>query len=184
MRAVIARRRLATVLLAVPGALLAHSFAYLWAHPGAITLNVGRAHGYLPVAGPLVGLAGVLVLIWLAVLGVRAAGAATRPGVLRLAALQALMFLAQEAIEVLAGGASLAELPGEPAILMGLVLQIPVAALLVGLVKAGSVLVGLVLVQRRRETEFTPEPTMPTLATVSIRPVVLSIGRRGPPVVV
>ena len=85
-------RRLATLLLALPGALLAHSFAYLWAYPASFTLAVGRSHGYLPVAGPLVGLAGVLVLAWLAVLGVRAADADTMPSVLGLAAAQVTVF--------------------------------------------------------------------------------------------
>ncbi|MBC8194820.1 MAG: hypothetical protein ISR43_08280 [Acidimicrobiia bacterium] len=184
LMAVIARRRLATVLLAVPGALLVHSLAYLWAHPGAITLDVGKSHDYLPVAGPLVGLAGVLVLVWLAVIGVRAAGSDTNPGVLRLATLQVLVFCFQEAIEALVGSASLVELLGEPAILLGLVLQIPVAALLIGLVKAGSVLIGLVLLPGWSETESTPKPRMPALAVVAVRPVVLSVGRRGPPVVV
>jgi hypothetical protein len=182
--AVTGLRRLATLLLALPGALMAHSIAYLWTHPDSITLNVGRSHGYLPVTGPLVGLAGVVVLVWLAVAGVRAAGSDTRPGILRLAAVQALVFSVQEAIEFLAGGVSLAELLGEPAVFLGLALQVPVAALLVWLVKAGSVLVEFLYVLHRPGTESSAEPRLPALATIVVVPVVLSVGRRGPPVVV
>ncbi len=177
-------RRLATLLLALPGALLAHSLAYLWTHPGSISLDVGRSHGYLPVAGPLVGLAGVLVLAWLAVLGVRAAGSAQRPGVLGLAAAQVVVFCIQEGVEVLAAGGGPAHLWGEPAVLLGLVLQLPVAGLLVGLVRAGEALAGVLLAICRPLVGTSPEPRSPAQAAVMVRPVMLSIGRRGPPVVV
>ncbi|MDP6078397.1 MAG: hypothetical protein QF638_09450 [Acidimicrobiales bacterium] len=184
LEAVTGHRPLAALLLAVPGALLAHSIAYLWTHPGSITLDVGRSHGYMPVAGPLVGLAGMVVLVWLAILGVRATGPDTKPGVLRLAVLQALVFLTQETVELLTGGASLVELLGEPAILLGLALQLPVAALLIWLVRVGSVLVELLFVLNRPGAGSSQESPLPALAMVAARPVVLSVGRRGPPVVV
>lgn len=177
-------RRLATLLLALPGALLAHSFAYLWAYPASFTLAVGRSHGYLPVAGPLVGLAGVLVLAWLAVLGVRAADADTMPSVLGLAAAQVTVFCLQECLEVLAAGAGPADLLGEPAVLLGLALQLPIAGLLVGLVRAGQVLAGLLLTACQPQVAMSPVPQFPAQAMVTVRPVMLSVGRRGPPVFV
>jgi hypothetical protein len=184
LQPVTSHRQLATLLLALPGALLAHSLAYLWAHPGSITLNVGRSHGYLPVAGPLLGLGGALVLAWLVTAGVRAAGPDLRPGVVRLAVVQALAFCAQESIEALVGGAGFAELWVEPAVLLGLALQWPVAALLVGLVRAGETLVGFLHASSRRTEDASHDPRIPVPFSVPARPVVLSVGRRGPPVVV
>lgn len=178
------RRHLAVILLAFPGVFAAHILAYQWVNIGALTAQTGVGHDYLPTAIPLVASLGAVTLIWLAVAGVRAAGPHAYPPVRLLAAFQLVLFTGQELGEHLFTGHNLSALLVEPAFWLGFMLQVPMAFLLVGLVRIG----------RRVAAHFLTNPTLrpsrqgqvwsPVLAKFVMRLMVLPVGLRGPPLFV
>jgi hypothetical protein len=174
------RRFFAAVLLAFPGVLLAHILAYGWVDSFALAGGVG--HGYLPTTVPVVALLGTLSFLWLAVTGVRSAGSQAHPPVHLLLALQVVLFAGQEVGENLFAGQGLLSLAGSPALWLGLVLQLPIALLLVGLVRLGRRVAAFFLT----ETSVVPASVNPVWTPshlILVRSLSLvPVGLRGPPV--
>lgn len=128
------RRRLsalaATVPIAVAGLLATHHTAYLWTTAGAgerAHVLASTGHGYLATVQPvLMALAGLMLLAALCARLRARAGAVISPRLL--ASVPPMAFMLQEALERVAHDGTIPlHLFAEPAVVVGLVLQVPFA---------------------------------------------------------
>jgi hypothetical protein len=166
------QRTLAAWLVALPaaagGVLAAHAAAY-----GLAGTDAGASHGYLPLAEASVCALLALGLV-AAVLAARA-GAPARPHALAFALAPPVAFLLQETAE-----RSFAP-PLEPVVLLGLVLQLPFAAL--------AYLAARLLLRAAAALAPAPRPRLRPLRPVHARPALdaprpaplLAPHGRGPP---
>ncbi len=174
------RRLAAVAALAANGVVAGHALAYALAHSDPVRrAEALDGHGYLPALAAALLPAGVGALVWLT--------RHRRPGrplvpVATLAAAQVVAFAALETAErALAGRDPLAVL-GEPAVVMGLVLQAPLALLVVtGLARVGGGWPGWTvprgLIARLLPVAVVPIPVLVRPAEPGRRPA----APRGPP---
>ena len=188
MRGTHPRRAVATVGVAGSGLLLGHWLAYALGTPHAHAreeLLHATGHGYLPYATQVALLAGALGLaaLFLARVSNREGRGSFRLDAATLAAVQSVTFVAMEAGERLASGASLHDLTHGKLLTIGLAVQISVAVAGAGVLR---------LIDRAAETaetfaDITP-PVHRPVATVAIaafvvppRPAMRSAASRAPP---
>jgi len=134
----VAGRRIVATLLAAAGVVMAHGLGYLSSYPRAVSRRDAlEGHEYLEALGAVVVAGGVATVVWLVVLASRRVEVVQRLGPRwpKLAGLQMAGFLALELVERLG---SAADFFTEPAVLIGALLQVPVAWLLVRTIEAGS----------------------------------------------
>lgn len=179
------RRRLATLLLAFSGVLASHGLAYVIAHPD----QAGRAaaldgHGYLSTLGVLAVPLVTVALGWASVRAARTAVGADGLTIGRLALWQTAAFVVQEVGERAVAGEA-GQVLHEPAIAVGLLLQVPVAAALIGLVRCGRhVIENPGTVGPRPRRAIAPVPVIGALDHLDVVacPVQRTpVMRRGPP---
>lgn len=173
-------RRVVAALLVPLGVVTTHAVAYALAHPhGADRAHaLGTVHGHLaPLA--TVGLVSVAVAL---VSAVRAGAVGTPLGLTpgRLAAVQVVAFAVMEVAERLAGGQGWHAVLHEPAVTLGLAVQVLVAVAAWLLVRAGE-RAGALLARRRprvdRATRGRPFPHNGGVPAVPLT----AVSRRGPP---
>jgi hypothetical protein len=177
------RRRSAVLALAGAGVLVGHWLAYLVAHPAPQERLLALAdHGYLEIVSALAVPASLVALVSLAIRHARLADDAPLPVWWRLAALQAALFLLQEVSEAAAGD-GLTSCLHEPAIPLGILLQLPIALALLGLVRLSSRAV-LAWDRAPAPPRLRPAPVLVPVAVSAGRPAAalrFAIHRRGPP---
>lgn len=178
-------RRLATMLLASVGALVVHQLAYLTAHPEDAARQLALAgHAYLgPAASVLVPLAMVAGVAHVIGSARRSLGG-RRASFRLLLAMQTALFFGQEVIE---RSGSLERTFAEPAMLIGLALQVPVAWLLVRAAgEIRKVIDRFVAVDDPATEWIRVEPRLPRPGRIDVSPeslIQLPVSRRGPPLV-
>ncbi|MGI9603702.1 MAG: hypothetical protein ACR2QE_17595, partial [Acidimicrobiales bacterium] len=128
-------RGFAVLLLAVAGALTGHWLGTTFAAPAELV-----DHSYLGATGALFTPFVIAAFVWLAVKGARTTGGADLD-IRVLLVLQLAVFTGQETIELLSAGLPVTQLLTEPAILIGFVVQVPLALLIRGLVRAARTIV-------------------------------------------
>ena len=174
------------VLLAASGTLFAHALGYLFSHgPGRLGHQHDAVHGYVgTLTTTLAPLAAAALVVAARRIASRLAGPPTVGAVL---VLQVGLFGAQEVLERLAQG-ELATLSHEPAVLVGLALQLPSALLVVGLVRLAGRVAGAAVAAG---TPTAPPPLGPGSMLPSMAPVTVAsdtpahwVRRRGPPLLV
>jgi len=179
---VIGRRRVVAALLVPLGVVASHTIAYLLAHPeaGDRARALGSVHGHLvPLA--LVGAASVVVAALAAGdAGYRGRRLPVTAG--QLAACQVLVFAAMELGERVADGAGVSAALREPAVWIGLVVQVAVALVARSLVRVSERLGARLAARRarpaRREAGIV-WPALPAGAVPASR--ITPMSRRGPP---
>lgn len=176
-------RRGAQALVVMAGVLLTHAVAYLVAHPDPVVrAAVLDGHGYQALASALVLPAAAGAFAWLAVRRARRHEAADGLSIGRLAFLQTIVFVVVEVVERIPDGVS--GVLSEPAIALGLLLQLPVAALLVTSLRiVEAVVAGFMapIGDRRTRAPVAFDP-LPQTRTWGRREFLSSLIRRGPPV--
>lgn len=175
------RRFLATLFLGVPGALLLHAVAYLIVYPGTVISNGQTGHGYLSELVPIFGLWGLLVLLWVSLASVRAAGLEVQPRRGPLTAVMTTVFLVQEFAERLAQNTSPTEMLTEPAVWLALAIAFPMAMMLLVVCRIGHFLIQRIIGCRCSDSVQRSVLWKPFGWIFVLRPVFLSVGRRGPP---
>ena len=168
--------------LAIAGSLAVHGLAYLVAHPDPRLRSAALdGHGYLGAVAAL-----AIPLATIGVLGLAVRSARRLDAVLsirRLALVQTIVFVTQEVLERLPGE-RLDELLREPAVLVGLALQVPIAAAAVAMVRLGRRVADTARAADLAIGAPWPRPVLlvarPRLAVAAVdRPS--PIRRRGPP---
>lgn len=180
-----AATRLALLMVVAAGALVAHTLAYLVAHPDpAFRSAVGGGHGYLDVAAALLAPAATVAVSWLVMRAVRHR-ITSGLSVWRLAAWQSVAFLIVEVVERIPSR-EVATVLTEPAVVLGLLLQLPVAALFVSMVGVAGHVVSRFTGRRQRRARRAPAGSWPTAAVASFVPpcCLTPVSRRGPPILV
>lgn len=173
--------RLGVAFLIPAGALAGHAAAYGLAGPHAHA-HADSGHGYLAVVAALAVPLAVVALVWHACQGA-ARGRRLSLGPLLVA--QPLLFLAQEGLEHLLAGHGVAALAQSPAVRLGLVAQVVVAAMTLLLVRAARATgraFAAILVRTsssRRTRPWMPRP--PAATPVVLRARRTRVNERGPP---
>lgn len=180
---VIARRQVVAALLVPFGVVASHTISYLLAHPGAgdRARALGSVHGHLaPLA--LVGAASVIVAA-LAAGDAGYRGLRLRVTAGQMAAGQVVAFAGMELGERLVDGAGVSAALREPAVWIGLVVQLAVAFVARVLVRVSERAGASLAARRARRWRRAPAVVWPASA-VGVVPVapVTSLSRRGPPV--
>ena len=173
--------RLGVAFLIPAGALVGHAAAYglVGRHSHA---HAGPGHGYLAAAAAVAVPLALAALVWHACQG---ASPGRRPSLGPLLVAQPLLFLAQEGLEHLVAGHSVAALVQSPTVPAGLAAQAVVAGMTLLLVRAARATgraIAATLVRTstyRRTRPWMPRPPAST-ATVS-RARRTRVSERGPP---
>lgn len=168
--------------LCVPfGVVASHAIAYLLAHPGGAdrARALGSMHAHL---GPLAVVGAITMLAAL----VAAAGAGYRAGrvpvtVAGLAACQVVVFAVMEMGERVAAGEDAAAAVREPALWIGVVVQLGVAGVARWLLRVGEVVGAAIRARRPRRRERPAVDRVPVLRGVGRRAPLTPWSRRGPP---
>lgn len=174
-----ARRRLAAALLVPFGVVVSHFLAYSVARPPAAA-GVTAAHGHL---GPLAMVAAVGVAAALVVSGYAgAAGRQLRLTPWALTGAQAAAFVAMELGEHLSHGSSLGDALTEPTLLVGLAVQMVVAAASCVLLRAGEAVGRRLAAPRSTRWPRRVTSRRVGFAVGAVRPIRwTACSRRGPP---
>ena len=178
MLVTVVKSRLGVVSLVPAGALAGHAAAYALAG----SAHSHGSHGYLGVVLAVAVPVALAALVWHAWQGARSVSS-PRLGMLFLA--QPVVFLAQEGVEHVLAGHGLASVAHSPAVSVGLVAQLAVAALSVVLVRAarstGQAIASAVRRRARRvpTAQAQPPPVDVPAAQPSRRGTPRS--ERGPP---
>ena len=171
---VLSPRGFAVSLLAVAGALSAHWAGTTLAAPADLV-----DHSYLGTTGAVLTPLFLVALGWLAWRGAGTVGLA-HVSVGSLLALQTMVFIAQEAVELTSAGLPVTGFFTEPAIVLGLAAQLPVALLIVALIRVAGRLVAALLEDRSGPRPIEPLYLLSTRWMPSPVPVRVR-GPRGPP---
>jgi len=178
-------RTVVGALLAAFGVVVAHGLGYLSSYPRASARREALGgHEVLEAVGPLLVVGGIASAMLLVALAVRRVGnlRQVRPTWPRLAGWQMAGFLVLEFSE---RSGSLGDLFTEPAILVGALIQVPVAWLLVRAINAGVAVVSLATLSGAGASAhwlapaLTVTPRSPSLVSCRVRCTATS--PRGPP---
>lgn len=182
LSAVFGRRQWVAALLVPFGVVASHTLSYLLAHPGGAdrARALGSMHTHLAPLTLLGAAATLAALLTAGDAGYR--GIRLRVTVGRIAALQAAAFAAMEVGERVADGGGLSGALHEPAVWIGLVVQLGVAWLARWLLRAGE-LVGATLAARRtRRPRRAPVVVGASRVSQAVPAAPLTpVSRRGPP---
>jgi len=172
---VLSPRGFAVALLAVAGALTGHWTGTTLADPSGLV-----DHGYLGPVGIVLTPAAIAASAWLTLRGARRVGLADL-SVSHLIALQVAVFVAQELVELAGAGLPLTQFLTEPAILLGLAAQLPVAFVIRFAVRLAAALVASAPPRRRVPPGPSILPFAPAVAWTPHALTVAAHGPRGPP---
>lgn len=151
------RQRVAYGVLVLAAVFLSHTLAYLVAHPDSLRRLLALAgHGYFDLLGAVIAPASVVTVAAIAVRHARAVPAAHLTW-RRLAGVQALAFASLEIVERIPLG-TVGSVVLEPAVAVGLFLQVPIAYLFVRIIGTAAEIIRRVDARRRT----VPAPQAPS----------------------
>ena len=173
------RARLSVACLVPAGALAGHAASYGLA--GA-HVQLAPPHGHLPVVASVAVPVALAALAWHVWEGARSRRA---PALRLLLVAQPALFLTQEALEHLLGGHGMASLAHSPAVRVGVLAQVVVAALTLLLVRAARTTGRVLVAALRRRRPLALRRESPRRAAPAAVPRISSAARhvteRGPP---